>query len=224
MEKLADPAGNRAMTSDPEAPSPAAGAHAPGDALDSALKGAAHVSRWLAWIGGAMLLLCAVLVSLDVVFRAALKATYFESFELSSYAFAIATAMGMSYALVSRAHIRIEVLYTLLRPRWRGWLDVVAYALLALCALVLLYWAGHVALGNWQSGARSNSSLAVPLAIPQGLWLIGLAWFALLAVLYTLYGLVKCVLGRSEEAHRRLGVASLEEEIEASGSRGEQQP
>ena len=190
--------------------------------LESALKGAAQVSRWLAWIGGAMLLLCAILVSLDVVFRAALKVTYFESFELSTYAFAIATAMGMSYALVSRAHIRIEVLYMMLSPRWRGWFDVVAYAVLALCAGVLLYWCAQLVLGNYDSGARSNSSLAVRLAIPQGIWLVGLAWFALLAALYALQGLVQCLRGQPEESHRRLGVASLEEEIEASGTRGVQ--
>ena len=209
----------------PPAPptTPAAAAPAPhGDAVALALKGAARVSRWLAWIGGAMLLLCALLVSLDVVFRAALKVTYFESFELSTYAFAIATAMGMSYALVSRAHIRIEVLYMMLRPGRRGWFDVIAYAVLAVCAVVLLYWCGQVVLGNYESGARSNSSLAVPLAIPQGLWLVGLAWFALVAVLYTADGLLLCLRGRPQEAHRRLGVASLEEEIEASGSRGVQ--
>lgn len=167
-----------------------------------------------------MLLLCAFLVALDVVFRASLKVTYFESFELSTYAFAIATAMGMSYALVSRTHIRIEVVYVLFGPRKRGWFDTVAYSVLALCALVLLYWCAQVVLGNYSSGARSNSSLAAPLAIPQSIWLFGLAWFALLAVLYALYGLTKCLRGQPEEAHRRLGVSTLEDEIEASVARG----
>lgn len=211
------------MSSPSHIAEPAAATSSRSDALAAVLQGAGRVSRWLAWIGGAMLLLCAILVSLDVVFRAALKVTYFESFELSTYAFAIATAMGMSYALVTRAHIRIEVVYTLLPPRKRGWFDVAAYAMLALCAGVLLYWCGQVVLGNYQSGARSNSSLALPLAIPQGIWLVGLAWFALLSVLYALYGLLKCLQGRPEEAHQRLGVASLEEEIEASVSR-EPQP
>jgi len=189
------------------------------DALGAALQGAARVSRWLAWIGGALLLLSALLVSLDVVFRAALKVTYFESFELSTYAFAIATALGMSFALVSRAHIRIEVAYMMLPPRARGWFDVIAYAMLAVCAGVVLYWSSMTVLGNLESGARSNSSLAIPLAIPQGIWLVGLAWFALLALLYTVYGLVKCLRGQADVAHRRLGVASVEEEIEASMGR-----
>jgi TRAP-type C4-dicarboxylate transport system permease small subunit len=170
-----------------------------------------------------MILLSSILISLDVVFRAMFKATYFESFELSGYAFAIATAMGMSYALVSRAHIRIEVAYMLLPPRLRGWLDAVAYTVLAVCAGVLLYWCSQIVISNYDSGARSNSSLALPLALPQGIWLVGLAWFALLAVLYAAYGLVKCIKGESQAAHARLGVAPLEEEIVANIAR-EQQP
>jgi TRAP-type C4-dicarboxylate transport system permease small subunit len=221
MQDIAPPPDTLAPPGAAKAGFPALPRDAGGGLLDSALHGAARVSRWLAWIGGAMLLLCAVLVSLDVVFRAALKVTYFESFELSTYAFAIATAMGMSYALVSRAHVRIEVLYLMLPARGRGWFDVMAYAVLALCAGVLLYWCGHTVIGNYQSGARSNSSLAVPLAIPQGIWLVGLAWFALLATLYALYGLVACLRGQALLAHRRLGVASLEEEIDANIARGQ---
>ena len=58
-------------------------------------------------------------------------------------------------------------------------------------------------------------SLALPLVWPQGLWLLGLAWLALLATLYAIYGLMQCLTGRPQEAHAKLGVASLEEEIEA---------
>mgnify|MGYP003576468528 CR=1 FL=1 len=190
----------------------------------SALHGAARISRWLAWAGGAMLLVSAVLISLDVLFRAVFKVTVFESFELSGYAFAIATAMGMSYALASRAHIRIEVAYQNRAIRTRGWLDAFAFTVLALTALALLYWSAQMVLGNYESGARSNSSLSVPLAIPQALWLLGLAWFALLSCLYAFYGLRKCLTGQSDVAHQRLGMASLEDEIDANTARGEQQP
>lgn len=174
------------------------------------------VSRALAWLGGAMLLLSAALITLDVVFRSLFKLTLFESFELSTYAFAISTALGMSYALVTRAHIRIELLYAALPARARAWLDVVAHAGLALCMGVLLYWCAAMVAGNWSSGARSNSSLAVRVALPQGLWLLGLAWFALLAAVYTAAGLWSCLRGRPELAHGHLGTASLEEEIGAN--------
>lgn len=184
--------------------------------MTALLEAGARVSRWLAWVGGALLLLSAALVSLDVVFRNLWKVSFFESFELSTYAFAIATAMGMSYALVSKAHIRIELLYVLLPLRGRAWLDVVAYGGLAVVAGVLLYFCGLTVLGNLQSGARSNSSLSLPLAIPQGLWLLGLAWFALLALGYATFGLWQLLHGRADLAQQRLGVAALQDEINAS--------
>lgn len=173
------------------------------------------ISRGLAWMGGAALLLSACLISLDVVFRALWKVSYFESFELSTYAFAIATALGMSYAMVTRAHIRIELLYTQLPRTWRAWLDVWSYTGLAVVSVAMVYWCAQTVWGNWQSGARSNSSLSVPLVWPQGIWLLGLAWLALLASLYAVYGLVCCLRGRSDDASRMLGMVSLEEEIEA---------
>ncbi len=184
--------------------------------MTALLEAGARVSRWLAWLGGAMLLLSAALVSLDVIFRSLWKVSYFESFELSTYAFAIATALGLSYALVSKAHIRIEVLYVLLPLRARAWLDVVAYSGLAVVAGALLYYCGLTVWGNLQSGARSNSSLSLPLAIPQGLWLLGLAWFALLSLGYAVFGLWQVLRGRHELVQQRLGVAALQDEIKAS--------
>jgi TRAP-type C4-dicarboxylate transport system permease small subunit len=176
----------------------------------------ASASRWLAWLGGLALLLSAALISLDVVFRGIWKITVFESFELSTYAFAIATALGMSYALVSRAHIRIEVVYNVLPLRWRTGLDVLSHAGLALITGTLLFWAAQMVWANGSTGARSPSALAIPLVIPQSLWLLGLIWFALLAWLYTLYGLWCLVSGRQQEAAELMGVTSLEDEIKES--------
>ena len=183
--------------------------------MNALLKWCATGSRWLAWIGGLALLLSAGLISLDVIFRAIWKVNYFESFELSTYAFAIATAMGMAYALVSKAHIRIELVYIKLGPKWRAWLDVWAYLGFAVVSLVLFYWCAQTVLGNLDTGARSNTSLAVLLAIPQGLWLLGLGWLALVSSLFSILGLIKVLTGRHEEAHATLGMATLQEEIEA---------
>ena len=174
------------------------------------------LSKLFAWAGGAVLLCSAALISLDVVFRALFKATIFESFELSTYAFAIATAFGLAFALSTKAHIRIEVVYNALPLRLRAWLDVMSYAVLSLAAGVLLYWCAATVFANAQSGARSNSALSVPLAIPQGLWLAGLAWFALVAIICTVAGVWTLLRKGPQAATSLLGVASLQEEIEAS--------
>jgi TRAP-type mannitol/chloroaromatic compound transport system permease small subunit len=181
--------------------------------------GCAQVSRWLAWAGGAALLVSALLISVDVLTRAAFKVAVLHSFELSTYAFAIATTMGMAYALVSRAHVRIEIVYAKCPLAARAWLDVFAHAGLALVVLTLLYWCAQTFWGNLQSGARSNSSLALPLMWPQGLWLLGIAWFAALTTLLATHGFWSCLRGRAAEAHRALGVATPDDEIEAGGVR-----
>lgn len=113
------------------------------------------VSRSLARLGGLLILVCAFLISLDVVFRNVFKLAIFESYELTGYGIAMATAFGLSWALVTKAHIRIEVIYNLLGIKPRAYLDICALAALSVVAVVLVYYGALVALDNWELGARS---------------------------------------------------------------------
>lgn len=174
------------------------------------------VSRFLARLGGALILLCAFLVSLDVVFRNVFKLAIFESYELTGYGIALATAFGLSWALVTKAHIRIEVLYNMLGTKPRACLDICALAALSVVAAVLVYYGALVVLDNWELDARSNSTLHVPLAIPQGLWLLGLAWFAVCAAVLLLVAVNAVVRGRHREVQEMFGIATVSEEVEAS--------
>lgn len=176
----------------------------------------ARISRLFARLGGLLILLAAVLVSLDVIFRNLFKWTLFESFELSGYAVAIAVTFGFAWSLVSKAHIRIEVIYNALPIKPRGVLDVLALGALAVVAVVLAYWAGHVAWDSYAMGAHSNSTLAVPMAWPQGLWFLGLVWFSVCAVALFLVALYGVCAARFKEVQALFGVASVEEEIELS--------
>lgn len=174
------------------------------------------VSRFLARLGGALILVCAFLVSLDVIFRNLFKLAIFESYELTGYGIALATAFGLSWALVTKAHIRIEVLYNMLAVKPRACLDICALAALAVVAAVLVYYGALVLLDNWGLGARSNSTLHVPLAIPQGLWLLGLAWFAVCTAVFLVVAVNAVVRGRHLEVQQMFGIATVSEEVEAS--------
>ncbi|WP_334129659.1 TRAP transporter small permease subunit [Sneathiella sp.] len=176
----------------------------------------ATVSTVFAWAGGALILLCSILVSLDVLTRKLLGWTYFESFELSTYAFAIAVSLGCAYALISKSHIRIEVLYRLLPDIVQRVLDLVSILGLLVGATVLVWYAWSAFDSSLILGARSNTPLSVPLVIPQGLWLIGLVWFALSAAFLFLRALIHFFTGRHDEIIEDIGIASMEEEIEAS--------
>ncbi len=178
--------------------------------------GSARISRWFAWGGGAMILGSAVLITLDVIFRNLVQSTYFESFELSGYAFAISTSFGLAYAFFSKAHIRIEVVYNLFPKKARAWMDVLSVLTLAAIALTLTYWCAQTVLQNGSSGARSNSTLGLLMVIPQSIWLMGLAWFAFVVSAVAVIALVRALLGRVDAITAELGVSTLDEEISAS--------
>jgi TRAP-type C4-dicarboxylate transport system permease small subunit len=177
---------------------------------------AARGSQWLAWIGGALMLLSAVLISLDVVTRNLFASTFFESFELSTYTLAATVAFGFAYALTTKAHIRIEVVYVLLPAMLRRVLDIVAILALFALALGLAWFGAQTALESWSLGAHSNSALSVPLVIPQGVWVAGLVWFCIATGLLAFRALFNAVRGRAGLIEQEIGVASLAEEIEAS--------
>jgi TRAP-type C4-dicarboxylate transport system permease small subunit len=174
------------------------------------------VSRFLARLGGTLILVCAFLVSLDVVFRNLFKLAIFESYELTGYGIALATAFGLSWALVTKAHIRIEVLYNILGVKPRAYLDICALAALSVIAAVLVYYGSLVVLDNWELDAHSNSTLHVPLVIPQGLWLLGLAWFAVCSAVLLIVALNAVVRGRHLAVQEMFGIATVSEEVEAS--------
>ena len=85
-------------------------------------------AQWGLWFGGALVLLAAVLIGIDVLMRKFLDRSIGGADELAGYSLAIGTAWGLGAALLDRAHIRIDSLYVLLpaeaapgaRYRWRS--------------------------------------------------------------------------------------------------------
>jgi TRAP-type C4-dicarboxylate transport system permease small subunit len=60
------------------------------------------------WFGGALVLLAALLIAVDVVLRKVFNASIGGADELAGYALAIGTAWGLGAALLDRTHIRID--------------------------------------------------------------------------------------------------------------------
>lgn len=176
------------------------------------------VSRVLAWIAGLLIVGAAALVSIDVVTRNLFGTTIVESFELSIYAFAIAVTFGMAFTLITKAHIRIEVVYSFFPERVRAILDVLAVVTLSIAALVLVWFTGTTVYDTVAIGARSNTSLGIPMIIPQGLWFAGWVWFALTSLWLTVRAIVHFSRGQLDLVRQEVGVVLLQEEIDHSGS------
>ena len=172
------------------------------------------VSRVAVWIGGAALLLCAFMVSIDVIMRKLFSITMSGSDEISGYAFAAATAWAYSYTLLHRSHIRIDAIYGVL-PVWlRSVLDAIGLALLLYYMGYLTNKAIDVFLTSWEHDSVSITTLSVPQWVPQLLWLGGLCWFVITLAFLLVYVLVSLLLRDVATVQNVAGALSAEKKID----------
>jgi TRAP-type C4-dicarboxylate transport system permease small subunit len=182
--------------------------------MDQTLTAVRRFTQWGLWFGGALILLAAVLIGIDVLMRKFLARSIGGADELAGYALAIGTAWGLAAALVDRAHIRIDSLYVLFPQKLRLALDVSAVALL-IAFFALMTWHGWgVVTESWTSGSRSQSALETPTVIPQFLWIAGLAAFVVVGVLLVASAITMAARGDLRGMARAISTRSAEEEVE----------
>jgi TRAP-type C4-dicarboxylate transport system permease small subunit len=175
----------------------------------------AKVSRAFACLGGVLLLLAAVLVSVEVVSRKLFTVVYSGSDELAAYLFAVGTAWSLAHVLVTRGHVRIDALYQHLPLRARAALDIVALVMLGILALAMLDCGFDLTRSNYVEWNRSNTPLRTPLSLPQLPWLFGLILFAAAIAAALARSLAALARGDYHTANQTAGVASQDEEIES---------
>lgn len=159
-------------------------------------------STWFARIGGGLVMVIALLVAGDVVARNLINRMPFNSFEISIYLFAAAVTFGFAHTTLNGGHIRVDVLYSHFPARIRRMLDVAALLSLAILASFLTYFAWRLTFANYARGVMSNSALAVPLAIPQSVWALGLSVFTLTACIMAVRHVLLLASGDHEKADR----------------------
>ena len=181
--------------------------------MDAVMRGARRLTQWGLWFGGALVLLAAILIGIDVVLRRFFNASIGGADELAGYALAIGTAWSLAAALLDRAHIRIDSLYVLLPNRLRLVLDFAGLAVF-IAFFGLIAWHGSsMVMQSWTSGSRSQSALQTPTVIPQSIWILGLAVFVVIGALLFLQALVLLGRGRVAEAAGAISTRSAEEEV-----------
>ena len=182
------------------------------DLIGATLAVAQVVSRIAVWLGGGALILVSCLVTLEVVLREVFLIGLSAATEISAYVLAVSTAWAYAYALFERNHVRVDAFIRLLPPRLLVWMDVLAMLALAWFAGTLL-WHGWGVLGmSLETGARAMTPLSTPLWIPQGLWVLGIAFFFATCLLLLLRALRLIAAGEVEAASDLVGTFSRETE------------
>jgi TRAP-type mannitol/chloroaromatic compound transport system permease small subunit len=185
----------------------------------------AAISLWMARAGGFLLVLASALISFEILGRKFFSLPFSIGNELSGYALAIGASWSFSYALLHRAHVRVDVLRGRFPPVGRTFLDVLALISLAAMALVLVVPAWGTFETSLQLGARENTPLGTPLIVPQGLWLAGLVWFAAVCIEQCVLVLMALLRGESQTVQRLAAPVSAEaSEVEEALAKAEARP
>ncbi|MGH8715027.1 MAG: TRAP transporter small permease subunit [Casimicrobiaceae bacterium] len=165
-------------------------------------------------IGGALLLLAAAVIAVDVVLRTGFSRTVGGADELSGYALAISSAWGLSFALLHRLHIRIDSFYELLPPPFRIAIDLASLlGFTAFIGLITLYSWGVLG-QSLTSSTRSISALAVPVAIPQATWVAGFLFLVVVLLLLLVESIAALLRGDVRRFFALIGPKAISEEVE----------
>jgi TRAP-type mannitol/chloroaromatic compound transport system permease small subunit len=183
--------------------------------VDPLLDLSRRIARLGAWFGGLLIIASALLVGVEVVIRKAFALSIGGADELSGFALAISTSWALAFALLERAHIRIDSLYARLPARLCAVLDLLALAVFT-AFVALIAWHGFgVFTTSYKLSARSLSPLGTPLVVPQLLWVLGFAMFLAIALVLFVRALIALIAGDLAVVRRLVGSRNVAEELEA---------
>ncbi len=178
-----------------------------------------RISRVLAWIAGGMVLFgCSLLISIDVLTRFFFKRGMVESFEISGYALAACIGLGLAFTVTSKSNIRVDILLDAFPRPVRVACDILAALSLAVIALTLAWFTWKTLAQSHAMSAKSVSVLQTPMVIPQGIWWVGLFWFAAVAIIVPLQATGRLIKGDGPGFDRLIGSLRVTEEIEQAGA------
>jgi TRAP-type C4-dicarboxylate transport system permease small subunit len=162
---------------------------------------------------GIIMVLLAVLVTVETIARKFFAFSLQGVDELGGYVLAVTSSLAFTLALVDRAHIRIDIFHRMLPiplQRLFDWLSVIMLAAFA----GLLVWVGFITLGETlEFRSTAPTPWATPLIWPQGGWLAGLVVFSIVTLIASIDASRLFFSGRWRQLDRRYGPKGTEEEV-----------
>jgi TRAP-type C4-dicarboxylate transport system permease small subunit len=148
------------------------------------------ITSGLAWLANLVAALVLVGMTALILTEIALRNLFLLSTHMTeefvAYGLMAVVLLAAASALREGGLIRVDLVVDRLNPRARRWLEMV-HAAVALAAILFLFrHAGATFQRRWRTGTVSWSPAEVPLWIPQGIALVGLAIFALALAVYLL--------------------------------------
>ena len=106
------------------------------------------------WIGRAFgwcILILTLSVAYEVFVRYVLNAPTVWAFDMMVQMYGALFLMAGPYALAQDTHVRADVIYRFLQPRWQGRLDLLLYIIFFFPGMLALFWFGwEIASDSWR--------------------------------------------------------------------------
>ena len=138
--------------------------------------------------------------------------------EMSSFILAASCSWGFAFALLRRAHVRVESLQLILPGRVCAILDIVGLILLGAFVAVIGWYTTSVLALSIDMGALADM-LDVPLWIPQAFWVAGFLVSVVLAVLLLIRSVIAFLAGDLAALQAMIGSRSAIDEAAQETSR-----
>ncbi|WP_341667547.1 TRAP transporter small permease subunit [Alcaligenes sp. SDU_A2] len=171
------------------------------------------VVRMAAMVAGYATFILSILITVEVICRKFFGFSFQGVDEYGGYVLAIGVSLSLSYALVMRAHTRVDVLINPLGRRLRAGFNVLAAAMMAALACFLCWQSVATLRETLEFDSRASTPLETPLWIPQLIWVAGFALFAVVALSYLIRGLRLAAGGQVDALNGLLGPKTTDEEL-----------
>lgn len=182
--------------------------------LDKAWNVSKRVCEFAIILQGIILTFMAIYICADVFARKIFSFSVKGSIELSGYSMAVMSGWIFSYALITKSHVRIDILYTNFSTKLKVFVDFLAYISLLVFFTPLTYYSFRFFKTSLIRQSVANTPLHTPLWIPQSIWIVGLIFFVWIILLSILKMAILVYQGELIEAHKLGGITTVEEEIE----------
>lgn len=161
--------------------------------------------------GGAVALL-AVLIFIDIIGRDFVGISVQGTDEIGGYVLAFVGSLGMALTLLRRGHPRIDLFFRFFPKVVGDALHVLAQIAIAGLAIFMTWHAWAELQTTLRFGSITNTPLQTPLWVPQSIWVVGTAFFAITACLTAGHAIYLLIRDRSSVA-RFYGPVTIDEEV-----------
>ena len=172
-----------------------------------------NLEKVAAALFGLVFLLLSFAVAVETTMRKVFNVSLQGVDELGGYCLAVGASLAFTLALVSRAHIRIDLIHDLLPRGPRLLLNVMAMLTLTATALLMVAMAYYSLRDSIVLNSTAQTPWATPIKYPQMVWIACLGLFGAVASGYAVRVIWLALSGRSDELEAKYSPRGAKEEL-----------